>query len=388
MSKRRPSGDGMVRHRADGRWEGRIVIGHKENGDSIFRYFSAKTQKELMDKMAQNKMEYAGVDLCEDCKMPLGDWLERWLNEYAAPAVRPSTLHGYRNYLDKYVKPALGDKPICKLTTAEVQQFYRAVQEHGRVHENADGSHALSPSTIRSLHGVFQQAMDAAVRERLIAQNPTEGVTLPKKEAVPKRILNDEQLDCFMEAIQKDDVWHDFFYTEITTGLRLGEICGLQWKDFDAQTGTLEIRRTVHTNAGGKVSTGETKTNQGKRDITLPPSTVELLTKRKKHGLSQKWIFPQPLQPDQPMHPQKAYRRMKELLDEANLPDIRFHDLRHTFATPALTSGVDAKTLSGILGHTKASFTLDAYTHVTGDMQKKAAEIVGGFMNNMILLRR
>lgn len=377
----------MVRHRKDGRWEGRIVIGHKENGGSIFHYFSAKTQRELMKKLAQNKVEYAGVDLCEDCQMPLKNWLDCWLNEYAAQSVRPSTLSSYRNYLDKYVKPALGEKPICKLTTADVQKLYQDVREHGRVHKNADGSHTLSPSTVRSLHGVFHQAMDAAVRERLIAQNPTEGVTLPKKEAVPKKILNDEQLDRFMEVIRQDEEWYDFFYTEITTDLRLGEICGLQWKDFDVQKGMLEIRRTVHTDTGGKVSTGETKTNQGKRDITLPPSTVELLTKRKKRCPSKKWIFPQPFHPDQPIHPQKAYRRMKELLEEANLPDIRFHDFRHTFATHALTSGVDAKTLSGILGHTKASFTLDTYTHVTGDMQRKAAEIVGSFMNNMILPR-
>ena len=136
-----------------------------------------------------------------------------------------------------------------------------------------------------------------------------------------------------MEAIQQDEVWYDFFYTEITTGLRLGEICGLQWKDFDPQKGTLEIRRTVHTDEGGKVSTGETKTDQGKRDITLPPSTAELLAKRKKRCSSKKWIFSDPSHPTQPMHPQKAYRRMKELLEEARLPDIRFHDLRHTFAT-------------------------------------------------------
>ncbi len=385
MSKRRPSGDGMVRHREDGRWEGRIVIGHKENGDSIFRYFSAKTQRELMKKLAQNKVEYAGVDLCEDCQMPLKNWLDRWLNEYAAQVVRPSTLSSYRNYLDKYVKPALGNKPICKITTAEVQQLYRDVQEHGRIHEDADGGHSLSPSTVRSLHGVFHQAMDAAVLERLIAKNPTEGVTLPKKEEVTKNILNDEQLNRFMEVIRQDEEWYDFFYTEITTGLRLGEICGLKWEDFDPQKGTLEIRRTVHTDAGGEVSTGETKTDQGKRDITLPPSTAELLAKRKKRCSSKKWIFPDPAHPTQPMHPQKAYRRMKELLEEAGLPDIRFHDLRHTFATHALSSGVDAKTLSGILGHTKPSFTLDTYTHVTGDMQRKAAEIVGGFLNDMMI---
>ena len=115
-----------------------------------------------------------------------------------------------------------------------------------------------------------------------------------------------------------------------------------------------------------------------------PPSTAQLLVQRKKHSYSQ-WIFPNPLRPEQPTSPGTAYNRLKTLLKRAGLPSIRFHDLRHTFATHALASGVDAKTLSGILGHTQASFTLDTYTHVTGDMQKRASEIVGGFMENIMV---
>lgn len=248
MSKQRPAGDGMVRLRKDGRWEGRIVIGHKENGDSIFHYFSAPTQHKLMETLAQAKAEYAGVNLCGDCQMPLGDWLDRWLTEYAAPTIRPSTLSRYRRDLTQYVKPTLGEKPVYKVTKADIQQLYQELLEHGRVHEDADGSRALSPST----------------------------------------------------------------------GLQLGEICGLQWDDFHEEKGTLTVRRTVHTDAGGTVSTGETKTNQGKRNITLPPSTVELLLHRQKHRLSKQWSFPDPLHLEQPMHPQKAYRRMKELLMEPN----------------------------------------------------------------------
>ena len=95
------------------------------------------------------------------------------------------------------------------------------------------------------------------------------------------------------------------------------------------------------------------------------------------------WIFPSLLAPEKPTSPNAAYQRLKDILKGAGLPDIRFHDLRHTFATHALSSGVDAKTLSGILGHTNASFTLDTYTHVTTDMQKNAAGIVGGFMEEL-----
>lgn len=131
-----------------------------------------------------------------------------------------------------------------------------------------------------------------------------------------------------------------------------------------------------------KHALGDTKTSQGNRTIILPESVAALLRARKKISISQ-WIFPQPTSPELPMNPGTAYRRLKTLLVEAGLPSIRFHDLRHTFATHALTSGVDAKTLAGILGHTNASFTLDTYTHVTPDMREAAGGIVGGFMEDL-----
>ena len=382
MGKRRPSGDGMVRKREDGRWEGRIVIGHKENGDPIFRYLSAGSQKALVERLSRERNIYQGVDLTEDSRMTLGEWLDRWLEERVAPSVRESTLESYRYHIRHHIKPRLGSKPIGKITADDVQKLYREIQNCGRIQEDPVWGHALSGSTVRRLHGVFHMAMRAAVRAHLIPKNPTEGVTLPKKETVPKQVLNDAQLERFMKEVQNDPIWHDFFYTELTTGLRQGEICGLMWSDFDEAHGTLSVRRTLHIQKGGRLVTGETKTGTGKRTITLPPSTAGLLAQRKKSSYSQ-WIFPNPLRPEQPANPNAAYNHLKTLLKRAGLPSIRFHDLRHTFATHALASGVDAKTLSGILGHTQASFTLDTYTHVTGDMQRQAAQVMDTFMTDI-----
>ena len=190
-------------------------------------------------------------------------------------------------------------------------------------------------------------------------------------------------MDTFLAAADRSEIWRDFFYTELTTGLRRGEICGLMWQDFDEKDGTLKVLRSVNVPKAGGLEIGETKTSQGRRTIRLPPSTVQRLKERKKHAASQ-WIFPEPLAPEKPVRPSAAYYWMKRILREAGLPEIRFHDLRHTFATHALTSGVDAKTLSGILGHTNASFTLDTYTHVTPDMQQEASYIVGGFLEDLL----
>lgn len=195
---------------------------------------------------------------------------------------------------------------------------------------------------------------------------------MPKSNYKPMQVLSEQELDTFLQAVQKDDIWRDFFYTELMTGLRRGEICALMWRDFDAKAGTLGISRTLHSKGQGIYALGDTKTSQGNRTIILPESVAALLRARKKASISQ-WIFPQPTSPELPMNPGTAYRRLKTLLEEAGLPSIRFHDLRHTFATLALQNGMDVKTLSAMLGHVSAATTLDIYTHSTSDMQHAAA---------------
>ena len=383
MAKRRPSGDGLVRKRADGRWEGRIVAGHKEDGSPIFRSVFAHTQKEVMRKLHNQIETYRDVELTEESNMSLGEWLDKWLDNYMALTIRESTMDSYRTMTKHYIKPYLGGEKISDITTADIQQLYNWLRENGRVNEHYEKGNTLSDSMIRSIHMMLHQAMDTAVRERIIVKNPTEGTVIPKNNYAPKQILTEEQLARFLEVVRQDPVWSDFFYTELTTGLRLGEICGLKWQDFEEKTGRLHIRRSVHRRKGGGVRVGETKTETGTRTILLPPSTVEILKARKKKSYSD-WIFHNPVVAEVPMDPSTAYHRLKTLLRYAELPSIRFHDLRHTFATHALTSGVDAKTLSTILGHTNASFTLDTYTHMTTDMHRKAANVVGGFLDEIM----
>lgn len=382
MSKRRPSGDGMVRKRDDGRWEGRIVVGHKENGDSIFRYIYADSQKELTAKLHQNIDIYQGVNLTEQSRMTLSEWLEQWLVQMAV-TLRPGTLEHYRRDMENHVKPHLGSKQLTHLTAADLRRLYDTLKQTGRVKPRPGQSRGLSSTTVHGIHTTLHHALKTAKDQGLIPVNPADEVEPPKVIYQPMKILNEEQLDIFMDVIQRDAIWCDFFYTELTTGLRRGEICGLMWSDFDECSGILKVNRTLHREKGGRMVVGDTKTYAGTRKIILPPSTAELLRKRKEKSFSP-WIFHDPLRPEAPVSPDSAYRQLKKFLIEAGLPNIRFHDLRHTFSTHALASGVDAKTLAGILGHTKTSFTLDTYTHTTGDMQKRAADIVGSFLTDYL----
>ena len=382
MAKRRASGEGMLRRRGK-RWEARIVIGHAEDGKPIFHHISGKTQKEALAKLRQALDDYRDVELSEDSRITLREWLERWMEEYMSVSIRESTLKGYRTYIKNYIVPHLGDRRIDKLTTHDIQQFYIMLREEGRLKEDEVKGFQLAAATVRRIHGVLRQAMQAATDLRMIPRNPIDGVKLPKIDNDAMKILNEEELKTFKEAIKEEPEWYDFFYTEITTGMRKGEICGLMWSDFDAKTGTLHVRRTLHRYEDGQLRTGETKTGAGKRKILLPRSTAQLLRERSKKSYSQ-WIFWNPVRPEEPVAPDSAYLAMKRILKKAGLPDIRFHDLRHTFATHALANGVDPKTLADILGHTNASFTLDTYAHVTSDMQKQAAVVTEDFMSNIL----
>ena len=330
MAKRRPAGDGMVRKRDDGRWEGRIVIGHRENGEPLFRHVYAKTQKALLDKLHQNIECYRDVELTEDSRMTLGQWLDRWLTEYKAGTVRPGTLKSYRCYIEYYIKPQLGDKQISLISRQDIQRMYRRLKTEGRIREHPEMDHQLSDSMVRHIHSTLHAALKDAVLAHVIPRNPTEGTTAPKPNYKPKRILTGEELDAFLAVVEQDEVWRDFFQTELMTGLRRGEICGLQWSDFDEEAGTLKVCRTLHSQRKGEYTVGETKTNQGMRTIILPHSVAEILRRRKANAISQ-WIFPDPVKPENPVDPNAAYRHMKTLLQWAGLPSIRFHDLRHPY---------------------------------------------------------
>ena len=381
MAKRRPQGDGTIRKRSDGRWEARLVIGHKKDGSPMYKSVFAKTQKQALKLLHTALETYRDVDLTEESRITLGEWLDKWMDEYMMFTLRESTLESYGCLIRNQVKPFIGSKPLSALTTSEMQKFYNKIKKEGRVREHPIHGKALADSMVRGIHMMLHEALDMAVKERLIVKNPTVGTTVPKCNYAEKQVLVDSQLDTFLAAIEAYPEWVDFFYTEVMTGLRKGEICGLKWSDVDFDAGKLRVQRSVTRQKGG-IRIGETKTDTGMRVIVLPPSVLDMLRRRKAEALSE-WIFYKLTNPCEPMSPDAAYRKLKIILKNAELPLIRFHDLRHTFATHATDGGVDPKTLSGILGHTNASFTLDTYTHVTTDMQKKASAVVGNMMKNM-----
>ncbi len=183
-------------------------------------------------------------------------------------------------------------------------------------------------------------------------------------------ILPPDKISTYLAAAEEHGVL-PMFYLELTTGLRRGELLGLQWDDLDMETGTLKIDRQIYP-VKGKLIINEPKTKAAVRTIILPPPMLEVLKEYKEQVFSP-WLFPSRIKPEQPIDPGYIRKRLQVILERAGCKRVRFHDLRHTFATMALEHGMDVKTLSAIIGHVSSSTTLNIYAHVTDEMRQSAA---------------
>lgn len=371
MAKRRKPGSGSVRLRKDGRWEGRVVIGYDEKGLPKTKNVLAKTKGECVEKLKALKATITPPTPGKlKPNMTFGDWLGSWYENCCKPEVRPTTQQRYEELIRQHIIPGLGDTPLNELTQPVLQQFYVKLKESGRKKDVERYGPGLSDRTVRNCHALCRTALEKAMEEKLISRNPATGCKLPPSRPKEMQVLTAEEMQRLLIQAREEGCF-ELFLLELSTGLRRGEICALQWNDLNFTTGELRIERQVRR-VKGELMISQPKTKASSRSVILPSPILDILTEYRKN-VSSRWMFPSPVNEDAPRDPDAVRKRLSLILEHAECKHVRFHDLRHTFATNALEHGMDIKTLSTIIGHVSSSTTLNIYAHVTDDMRKTAA---------------
>ena len=369
-NNKRKQGEGTVRLRSDGRWEGRIVIGYNEKGNPKTKSVLAHTKGECEEKLKALKEELGKIAQRVKPEMPFGEWIDYWYQSFCKPALRESTQSGYENAIYRHIIPNLGHIPLCKLAQNDLQQFYANLKKNGRLRYSDTCGKGVSDRTVRACHSRCRSALEKAVDDGLITRNPSAGCKLPPKKGKEMQILSKSELGRFF-ARAKEEGYYELFLLELSTGMRRGEIVGLKWSDFNAATSSLRIARQANR-VKGKTVVQPPKTKTSIRTVVLPQYMTEILTEMKKEKTCE-WIFPSPVNIGEPRNPSALYKRFQLLLERSGCKKIRFHDLRHTFATMALENGMNVKVLSDMIGHISAETTLNIYSHVTDTMRTQAS---------------
>jgi integrase len=375
---RRRHGEGTVTLRKDGRWQADISLGTDETTGKrkrLTRY--GRTEEEAYAKLHKALQELGRGTLIAGPQETLKQYLEYWLEEVHKTSIKPSTYGLYRRNLNRHIIPGLGYIQLQKLTPAHVQAFYAKKQKEG-----------LSPRFIGLLHAILSTALKDAVQWELIAKNVCVNVKLPRKEQHEIPILTKEQAQKLITVAHKRHM-ATIIALALTTGMRRGELLGLYWDNIDFETRSLQVTQAlsyiaVEGGYGGYQFVESTpKTASSRRRIMLPQFVIDMLKKRKEQQqkltlqAGEIWkehtlVFTS--QTGGYLAPHTLHQKFKRILQEAELPDMRIHDLRHNAATLLLSMGVNPKVVQEILGHANISMTLNIYSHVLPSMQQEAMD--------------
>lgn len=321
-------------------------------------------------------------------KISVGEYLQRWLRDYAGTNTSPATLVQYESFVRRHLIPALGNIPLAKLRPQHIQAYYSQALQDGR----ADGKGGLSATTVLHHHRVLREALQHAVRWQLIGRNPADATEPPRsaRHEIPALTAGDAQR--LLEAAEATS-HGSLVYVAIMTGLRRGELLGLRWQDLDLDTGSLYVRQALQRLGGQGITFRAPKTRGSGRAVALSPDTVRRLRQHRQRQLEERLLLGQAYQDNglvfatpmgMPSDPANLRRAWSRIVKAAGLGHLRFHDLRHAHATLMLAGGVHPKIVSERLGHSGIRITMDTYSHVMPGLQAQAAAQMDGLLRGVV----
>ena len=384
--KRNANGNGSVRKISvarDGKtytyWQARYSAGFDPGtGKQKQHSITGKTQKEVLQKLKAATAAIDSGSYIEPSAMTVAQWLQSWSDNYLE-GIKPSTAYLYRRSIELYLTPNLGAVKLCALKTQQIQSFYNDLLRPGK--KNAE---PLSPKTIKNIHGILHKALQQAVANGDIRQNPADACSLPKVVRKEMTVFDDDAAAAFLRAI--DGHPHELLYKiALFTGMREGELLGLTWDCIDFTNGTISVRQQARQEQkkGGQYYFSTPKNGKG-RVLAVPQSVLTLFRaqqdKQKEmaayagtawdnvHNL----VFTNAA--GSFLSHRTVYDCFKRIVKSIGMETMRFHDLRHSYAVASIKNGDDIKTVQENLGHATAAFTLDVYAHATNQMKKASAD--------------
>lgn len=366
--------------RRAGTYVAQKILKVDENGKVLEKKtFSGKKRADVKAKMEEYiKMLKLGVNI-EASKTTFGDWILDWMELYKKPPlVRQSTYDNYMLWIENHIIPELGHIELSKLETDDIQKLYSGMIEKG-----------MSPASIQKVHQIVRSSLAKAVEKRVLIYNPSDATVRPSVGQTKAKAMTEKEMHKFVDLVNQEDVrWKAAFLVLLGTGLRIGELLALTWKDINFKEKTISVNKGLSRTKNGLVVEA-TKTEKSNRIVPIPKAALsaleELKESRKVVSIDKKLdseslVF----QTKNGTHiiPRNFQRKYYTLRDKAGVPkDISVHGLRHTFATRLLEAGEDMRVIMELVGHAEISTTANIYSHVQPKIKQRAINKMDKFLN-------